>query len=114
MADYKPNHSGLGELLRGAELQAEMRRRADRIKEAAEASAPVGPASDPHRGQYKASFEVDSGVMRDVQGNRRAYGRVTNTTDYAVAVEYGSGGRSVAPTQGAHHTLTRAMDFAKE
>lgn len=114
MADYKPNHSGLGELLRGAELQAEMHRRAERIKEAAEASAPVGPPSDPHRGQYKGSFEVDSGVMRDVQGNRRAYGRVTNTTDYAVAVEYGTGGRSAAPTQSAHHTLTRAMDFAKE
>jgi hypothetical protein len=114
MAGYKPSHSGLGELLRGVELQQEMRRRAEKIKEAAEVTAPVGPPSDPHRGLYKASFEVDSGVMRDVQGNLRAYGKVTNTTDYAVAVEYGTGGRAVEPAKSAHHTLTRAMDFAKE
>lgn len=111
---YKPSRTGMGEFLRGVELQAEMRRRAEKIATVAEATAPVGPPSDPHHGEYRASFEVSAGVERDVQGNLRAIAHVTNTADYAVAVEYGSGGRAKDPTSAAHHTLTRAMDAGRD
>ena len=39
-----------------------MRERAERIKEAAEARAPVysGPGRDEHRGRYKESFSIET------------------------------------------------------
>lgn len=111
---FNPSYEGLGALLRGPEMQAEMKRRAEKIEAAAIADAPVGPPSDPHRGEYRDSFKVSSGVETDVKGERRAYGRVRNEASYAVAVEYGNGGTSKGPTAGAHHTLGRALDHARD
>jgi hypothetical protein len=50
-----PSFEGLGAFLRGPEMQAHLRTRAEKIKAAAEADAPIGPPSDQHRGQYAAS-----------------------------------------------------------
>lgn len=111
---FNPSYSGLGALLRGPEMQAEMKRRAYKIAIAATADAPVGPPDDPHRGEYRDSFHVESGVMSDVKGGRRAYGKVTNTAPHAAAVEYGKGGSSKGPTTSAHHTLGRALDSARD
>lgn len=85
-------------------MVAEMRRRAEKVKERAEATAPVGGEDDPHRGLYKASFEVDSGVRNEP--TRRAFGRVTNTAPYAIDVEYGS------KHNRRYRTLGRALDAA--
>lgn len=103
------DYAGFGELLCGAEMQAEMDKRAERIAVAAEAIAPVGDAAkgDKHPGQYKASFEVESGVMQSLRG-RRAYGRVTNTAPHAAAVEFGN---AHSPAQ---HVLGRAIDHARD
>ncbi|MGZ4621459.1 MAG: hypothetical protein ACXVGF_04780 [Blastococcus sp.] len=106
MGKFNPSYVGLGELLASPEMQAHMRSRADKIRDAAEAISPIGPENDPHRGEYKASWEVDSGV-RDTP-TRRAYARVTNPVDYAASVEFGNG-----RMQG-QYTLTRAIDFARE
>jgi hypothetical protein len=111
---FDPSYEGLGELLRGPEMQAEMKRRAYRAVIAAAADAPVGPPSDPHRGEYRDSFHVEAGVMTDVKGERRAYGKVSNSSPHAVAVEYGKGGRSKGPTSSAHHTLGRALDSMRD
>ena len=111
---FKPSYSGLGEFLRGEELQADMRRRAGWIAAEAEAIAPVGSAAqgDKHPGQYKASFEVSSGVEIDATGHPRAYGRVKNTAPHAAAVEYGRAGRSGREGKAAHHGLGRSIDAA--
>jgi hypothetical protein len=68
----------------------------------AEAISPVGPASDPHRGEYKAAWEVESGVREEP--TRRAYGRITNSKDYAASVEFGNS------HQHGQYVLTRAID----
>jgi hypothetical protein len=109
---FKANYEGLGELLRGPEMQADMKRRAEWVAAEAAATAPVGPPGDPHRGEYRDSFKATSGVETDIKGTRRAYGRVTNSSGHAVAVEYGRYGRSKGPTSSAHHTLLRALDQA--
>ena len=102
------DYAGFGELLVGPEMEASMKDRAEKIAEAARAIAPVGDAAkgDKHPGQYKASFEVESGVMES--GGRRAYGRVTNTAPHAAAVEFGN---AHSPAQ---HVLGRAIDHARD
>lgn len=113
--NFRPSYSGLGALLRGPEMQAEMKRRAYKVAIAAAADAPVGPPSDPHRGEYRDSFHVEAGVETDAKGGRRAYGRVSNSSPHAAAVEYGYRGRSKSPTDtSAHHTLGRALDSARD
>ena len=104
---FNPSYSGLGAFLRGEELQAEMRGRAEKIAAAAEAIAPVGDAAkgDKHPGEYKASFHVESGAGPSLRGVR-AYGRVTNTAPHAAAVEFGN---AHSPAQ---HVLGRSLDAA--
>ena len=106
MGSYNPSYHGIGELLASPEMQAHMHHDADKIRDAAEAMSPIGPASDPHRGEYKASWEVDSGVRESP--SRRAYGRVSNPVDYAASLEYGNGRME------GQYVLTRAIDFARE
>lgn len=103
-ARFTMSRSGVGELLRSEMVEAEMVRRAELVKAAAEAIAPVGePPDDKHPGFYKESFEVTStssgGVRRD-----RAVATVRNTAPYARWVEYGNG---TANAQG-HHVMLRA------
>jgi hypothetical protein len=112
--NLNPSFRGLGEFLRSPEMQKAMRRPADKIKDTAEADAPVGPPSDQHAGQYKGSFGVESGVMQNAKGDHVAYAKVFNAAPHAVDVEYGGGGRANEPKTSAHHTLTRAIDAARE
>lgn len=102
---FDPSYAGLGELLVSPEMQAAMRQKAQQAADYAEALSPVGPVGDPHRGLYKSSWEVDSGVRS--APSRRAYGRVTNTTDYAASVEFGNG------RMDGQYVLTRAIDAMK-
>lgn len=107
-ADFRASYHGVGEMLRSPWMQAEMRRRAEKVKAAAEAIAPVGdPAYDRHAGRYKASFVVESGSRGGFKRDR-AYGKVTNSAPYAIWVEKGN---SRTP---AHHVLRRALKAAEE
>jgi hypothetical protein len=93
-----------GELLRSDFMEAHMRERAGRMKDFAEAIAPVysGRGGDRHRGRYKAGFEVSSTREGGVR-NDRAAGYLTNTSPEAVYVEFGTS------RQRGHHTLREAM-----
>jgi hypothetical protein len=105
MARLRWDYKGGADMLTMPGMQAEMRRRAENVQAAAEASAPVyrGPTG----GRYKRSFTTTSGV-RDRGRSRRAFGRVTNDAPEALYVEYGN--RNTP----RHRTLGRALDAAKD
>jgi len=105
MSTYRPSYRGIGDLLTSEFLQAEMRRRAEKVKAEAEATAPDAP---PYGEGYKYEFEVTSGVKESSRGTRRAYGRVTNHSEHAIWVEFG--GHNTP----AHRTLGRALSAAKD
>lgn len=97
-ATYKHDYAAFGAAVLCAPFMvAEMAGRAEKVAAAARAIAPVGDpnsgwysgAGTHSPGNYKASFEVSSGVRSG--RTRRAYGRVTNTAGYAAAVEFGYG-----------------------
>jgi hypothetical protein len=107
-AKFYASYPGIGELLRSPGMEKEMARRAGKIKDRAEVSAPVGdPRTDPHPGRYRDSFRVTSGRGGGFRKDR-AYGRVTNDSPEAFYVEYGTS------KVDAHHTLLNAAQAAKE
>lgn len=83
MSSYNASYSGIGELLKSPMVEAEMLRRAEKVKVAAESTARVSYLTD-DPGEYKRSFHADSGVRED-----RAFGRVYNTAIEAIWEEYG-------------------------
>jgi hypothetical protein len=87
VSSFRLDVAGFGEFLCGPAMQAEMRRRAEKVKARAEATAPVDRNSR-HAGRYKRSFRVVSGVREGK--TRRAFGRVVNDAPEATLVEYGS------------------------
>lgn len=92
MSKFTGSYSGIGQLLCADFIEADMLRHAERVKAVAEASAPVAKSpKDRHRGRYKASFSVSSGI-REGKRNRRACGRVVNTAPEARFVEFGAKG----------------------
>jgi hypothetical protein len=103
VARFDPDYKGIGELLCADFMIAEMARRAENVKGTAEATA---PDAVPLGVGYKYEFEVTSGVKVSKKGTKRAYGRVTNHSDHARAVEYGLGNTP------KHRTLGRALDAA--
>lgn len=105
MSTYKPSYRGIGELLTSEFMQAEMLRRAEKVKAAAEAIAPDAP---PYGVGYKYEFKVEGGIKESKKGTKRAVGRVTNDSEHAIWVEYGG---QQTP---AHRTLGRALNAAKD
>lgn len=105
MADFKPNHSGLGEVLRSAEMEAMLVAKAEHVKAIAEADAQtlVGPGIPTH---YKDRFRVES-TRRGGAHHDRAEARVVNDDEQALAVEFGIPGR---PNYPKHRTLGKALD----
>lgn len=99
-ARFKRNRKGVGEMLRMPGMQAEMLRRAERIKSLAEATSPVDTSS-PHAGHYKSSWSTSS-TDRGGRNRDRAVAYVRNSAYYARWVEYGT---ERVP---AHHVLLRA------
>lgn len=95
---YRADYDGIGEMLCASWMQADMHRRAEAVMAAAVAASPVDT------GDYVDSFEVESGVKHGKTS--RAYGRVTNTSDHARAVEYGLGNTP------AYRPLGKALDAA--
>lgn len=116
MGGWKADDRGQAEWLQSSpELRAALGEIVGKIRSAAESTAPVGdPASDPHPGMYRDSFRTDVSVGKPVKGVDRLIGHVYNDAPHAAAVEYGYSGRSDSPGRNAHHTLTRAIDAARE
>lgn len=102
---FKPNYKGMGDMLTSKSMQLALKARAEKVATRARATA---PDYDPKGVGYKYEFEVSSGVKTSSKGTRRAYGRVTNTSEHARWVEYG--GKSTP----RHRTLGKALDAAKE
>jgi hypothetical protein len=100
-ARFRLNRKGVGRLLRSEMIRADLVRRAENIKAMAVAISPVGATRDPHPGQYKGAWEVDS-TLRGGRRRDRAVAYVRNGTYYARWVEYGT---ERVP---AHHVLLRA------
>jgi hypothetical protein len=100
-ARFKMSRKGVGELLRSEMIRADLVRRAHAIEGAAVGLSPVGGASDPHPGEYKSSWSVDS-TARGGRRRDRAVAYVRNGAYYARWVEYGT---ERVP---AHHVLLRA------
>lgn len=103
---FNTNYRGVGDMLRSDFMVAEMRKRAEKVRAQAEATAPVDTGG-PHPGRYKGSFAVESGI-RSQDGDRRAYGRVTNDAPEAFFVEFGT------KNNPRHRTLGKALDAAKD
>jgi hypothetical protein len=101
------SYSGIGEMLRSEFMKAEMKRRADRVRDLAAATAPVGPARDPHRGEFKSGFRSRA-VNRGGRKDDRAAGYVENADPRAMHIEFGT---SRTP---AHHTLRNALHAAQD
>jgi len=106
MADFKPNHAGLGELLNSDGVEAEMVRRAAAVMAAAEASAPFDPASKGGT-HYRDAFRVEHRKHGGIH-NDRAEASVVNDDDAAVYIEYGTGSTP------KHRTLGHAIDAARD
>lgn len=80
-------------------MESEMRRRAERVRRQAAATAPRDT------GAYAASFRVLSGRYGGFKRDR-AFGRVVNTDESAPYVEFGTS------RQEAQHTLRNALRAA--
>lgn len=82
---YEHKYKAFGnQVLRAPFMQGEMGIRAEKVKAAAIAISPE------ETGEYKGSFEVSVGIRTTgKRRTRRAYGRVTNTSSHALAVEFG-------------------------
>lgn len=96
------SYSGIGEMLRSDWMQEEMLSRAGRVRDMAEATAPVGPENDPHHGEFKRSFRSYV-LARGGRKKDRAAGIVENTDPRAIHIEFGT-----SRTDG-HHTLRNAL-----
>ncbi len=81
-AKFRASYKGIGEILRSAQMQREMEARAERVKAAGEAIAPVDT------GTYAASFRVESGVREGK--TKRAVATVINDAPHATLVEWGT------------------------
>lgn len=83
---YEHNYDAFGqECLRAPFMRSAMRARAAAVMATAQSIAPVDT------GEYVSSFEVSDGITAYGGKGTRAYGRVTNTAPYALALEFGHG-----------------------
>lgn len=83
---YEHKYAAFGkECLQAEFMRNSMRARATAVAAYAMSISPVDT------GDYVSSFEVDDGIGTVGGKGLRAYGRVTNTSGHAAAVEYGWG-----------------------
>lgn len=102
MGAFKKDYEGIGEMLRAPYMVAAMRARGEKVEAQAVATAPDAP---PIGVGYKEHFSVEAGVREGLKP--RAFARVRNDSDHALAVEFGWGNTP------RHRTLGKALDAAK-
>lgn len=105
-ATYRHDYRAFDELVLSAPwMVAEMLKRATHGMEFAQSIAPFD-ARDKDGDHYREHFSVEAGVRE--KPTRRAYGRLTNDSDIAVYVEFGSVHNE------RHRVLGRSLDAMKE
>lgn len=108
---YTGNYTGIGRMLRRPGMAKAVVVAATKMLPIAVTNSPTGnAATDPHPGLYRRSWRVEYGVKPIKFRGRpseRPYGRLINTTRYAVAVEHGVPNR--VPR---HAVLRKTLDEA--
>lgn len=99
MARYVANPAGIKEMLASPAMVEAMRRKAEQMKGYAEVIAPVDT------GEYKASFHATAGVQ-----NGAAYGRLSNSADHAIFVEFAHRVHNSTRVVAGQHILARSLD----
>lgn len=111
---YTGRYSGIGAMLSRPWIQAACVSTAEKLQAIAEGNSPTGnAASDPHPGQYRASFIVvphTRNVPFRGKPRMRAGARLINTASHASIVERGNGktpryavlSKSIDDLKGAH------------
>lgn len=79
---YQMNFPGLGKIMKGKEMEAMLRNKAQEGKQYAEVIAPV------ETGDYKSRFRVSSATRGAGRWSDRAAGYLHNDSDHALAVEF--------------------------
>lgn len=104
-ATYRHNYEAFDKLVLSAPwMVEEMRVRAERGKAFAESIAPYD-AKDRDGDHYRDHFSAEAGVREEP--TRRAYGRLSNDSDVALFVEYGTKNNE------RHRVLGRSLDAMK-
>jgi hypothetical protein len=101
MAEYVPDHSGVGQFLRSRQMQEMLLAVANRIKDEAITRSPVGEETREREVHYRDSFHT-AVVERGGATGDRAEAQCWNDSPQASFVEWGRYG--VEP----YHTLLRA------
>jgi hypothetical protein len=81
---YKPDYAGLGKLMNGPEMQAMLRRVAEKGVPFARSISPVDT------GEYEASFTVETRSHGGIHGDR-AEAKIVNSSPHAARVEWQDG-----------------------
>lgn len=107
-SNFDADVRGIGEMLCAGYMRSAMMARIRAVEALAINNSPVGdPTEDETAGEYIGSFSTEGGIQQGppqpgVPVNRRAYGQLTNSSDHAMAVEYGQHGvRRRAPMRKA-------------
>ena len=112
MADviYKPDHRGIGELLRGPDMHALVHRVA---AEAIPFAVSISPDDPPYGVGYIAAFDVEDATEEvTIRGGPRAVARLVNRSDHAAAVEWGwSTAHHEFGNHPGYHVLSRTADY---
>lgn len=106
MSRFNASYRGIGELLRSTGIEAEMLRRAEKIKARFEETAPVDETG-PHPGRLRDSAVVTSDRLGGVHHDR-AVAHVVVEAPEAFYAEFGNTNVS------RHRTLGRALDAARD
>lgn len=104
---FDASYTGIGEMLRSTFMLREMARRAEKVRDEAIRSAPVGKRQDRHPGRYKASFHLEQTTHGGAHGDRAA-AYVYNDAPEAFYVEFGTS------RQQGRHILRNALNAARD
>lgn len=104
------DHEGFAAMAVGPEVASAVGAVAEEAKTIAESLSVDFVVSGDYIGAFEASVEIQELPAAGRSGaHSAAVGILINTSDHAVAVEYGFKGRSAAPTRKAHRVLGRTL-----
>jgi hypothetical protein len=111
MADnFTLDSKGIAAIAVGPEVAAAVLAVVEKAKAIAEGLSIDFVETGDYIGSFEASVEIQElPAAGRSPSHRAAVGLLVNTSDHAVAVEYGFKGRSDAPTRKAHRVLGRTL-----
>lgn len=105
MAEYRPNHAGIQAMLATPAMVEALRVKAGKVRDLAEATAPVRTGQYAHGTIEPGGFHVTAGVR-----DRKAFARVTNTAPHARFVEWAHREHDSDRIIPGQHILAHALD----